>query len=302
MSAKPYQAQVALLLRIIPTLEKEPSLAMHGGTAINLFIRDMPRLSVDIDLTYVPLGDRETSVANIRTALERITQELQHVLQNPRIVMNERGDKLTCSLNGVQVKVEVNNTMRGLIGKPELRILCDKAQQEFKAFCRVQTVPLAQVYGGKICAALDRQHPRDLFDVKYMLEKEGFTPEIKRGFIACLLSSERPLNEMLTPNFKDERLTMTNHFEGMTNEPFSYGEYEETRLKLLEAIHAHLRDEDRAFLLSFKSGEPEWERYGYAYLEVFPSIRWKLQNIQRLKRDNPEKYQVQYKALKDKLS
>lgn len=193
MSAKPYQAQVALLLRIIPVLEKEPSLAMHGGTAINLFIRDMPRLSVDIDLTYVPLEDRETSVSNIRAALERMTKELEKALQNPRIVMNERGDKLTCSLDGVQVKIEVNNTARGLIGKPEQRILCERAQREFKAFCRVQTVPLAQVYGGKICAALDRQHPRDLFDVKYMLENEGFTPDIKHGFIACILSSERPI-------------------------------------------------------------------------------------------------------------
>lgn len=301
MSNRPYKEQVALLLRIIPVLEKEKVFAMHGGTAINLFIRDMPRLSVDIDLTYVPLEDRETSVRNIGAAVRRVAAELQHVLQNPRIDINERGDKLTCSLDGVQVKVEVNNTARGLIGAPEMRVLCERAQKEFRTFCRIQTAPLGQIYGGKICAALDRQHPRDLFDVKYMLESEGFTLDIKRGFMACLLSSDRPLNEMLRPNFKDERLTMTNHFEGMSNEPFSYAEYEATREKLVKTIHEKLTPDDRAFLLSFKNGEPEWERYGYADLEPFPSIRWKLQNIRKLKQDNPAKHKDQLEALKEKL-
>lgn len=61
-----YKNQVALLLSILPEVAKEKDLAVHGGTAINLFVRNMPRLSVDIDLTYIPVRDRTTSLLAIR--------------------------------------------------------------------------------------------------------------------------------------------------------------------------------------------------------------------------------------------
>ena len=53
--ASPYYAQVRLLVRELPVVAKETCFALKGGTALNLFVRDMPRLSVDIDLAYVPL-------------------------------------------------------------------------------------------------------------------------------------------------------------------------------------------------------------------------------------------------------
>ena len=98
-------------------------------------------------------------------------------------------------------------------------VLTDKTQQDFNAFCSIQVVPLAQLYGGKICAALDRQHPRDMFDVKYLLENEGFTKEIKMGFLLLLLCSSRPIHEMLNPNLKYQEEAMANQFAGMSTEP-----------------------------------------------------------------------------------
>ena len=67
-----YRRQVALLIRILPLVAQEASFALKGGTAINLFVRDLPRLSVDIDLVYLPVADREMSLAAIRAGLARI--------------------------------------------------------------------------------------------------------------------------------------------------------------------------------------------------------------------------------------
>ncbi len=72
-----YKKQVALLLSVLPEVAKESCFALHGGTAINLFVRDMPRLSVDIDLTYIPIEDRVTTFANISIALEKIKTTIE---------------------------------------------------------------------------------------------------------------------------------------------------------------------------------------------------------------------------------
>jgi len=61
MIADIYRSQVELLLRVLPYVAKEKVFALKGGTAINLFVRDLPRLSVDIDLTYLPFEDRATA-------------------------------------------------------------------------------------------------------------------------------------------------------------------------------------------------------------------------------------------------
>jgi len=65
MIAPQYRAQVDLLLQTIPFIAEENIFALHGGTAINLFVRDMPRLSVDIDLTYLPIDNRKKALSNI---------------------------------------------------------------------------------------------------------------------------------------------------------------------------------------------------------------------------------------------
>jgi len=72
-----YRRQVALLIKTLPLVAAETAFALKGGTAINLFVRDMPRLSVDIDLTYVPVADRESSLKEIDAAIRRIGKEIE---------------------------------------------------------------------------------------------------------------------------------------------------------------------------------------------------------------------------------
>jgi len=298
MARQNYKKQVALLLEILPEVAKENCFAMHGGTAINLFIRDMPRVSVDIDLTYLPIEDRATSLKNIAAALERIKASIEKRIPNVRIRHRHDVGKLLISTQGRDIKLEVNLVGRGTFLPPETMSLCQRAQDEFEAFCAMPIVPLGQLYGGKICAALDRQHPRDLFDVKYLLAGEGFTDDIKTGFLLCLLASDRPIHEVIRPNFQGQRQTMSNQFDGMSEEPFTYEDYEAVRVQLVKTIHARLTEQDKKFLLGIKNLAPDWSLYDFAR---FPAVQWKLQNLQKLKESNPGKHREQYEALRDRL-
>tara|TARA_Y100000815_G_C13312455_1_gene489105 strand:- start:493 stop:1386 length:894 start_codon:yes stop_codon:yes gene_type:complete len=293
-----YKQQVSLLLQVLPEVAKEPNFALHGGTAINLFVRDMPRLSVDIDLTYIPIEDRKTSFKNIIDGLDHIKTKLEKILPEATIILKKETLKLQVTTVKAQIKLEVNQINRGVMDKTVTLPLCEKTQEEFDAFCAVPVVPLGQLYGGKICAALDRQHPRDLFDVKYLLENEGFTDEIKKGFLLLLLSSNRPLHEMLHPNFIDQRKTLLNQFEGMSPEPFTYGDFEKIRKELIKEIHQNLTAEDKEFLLGFGQGTPNWDIYDF---ERFPAVQWKLHNLINLKNRNPKKHESFVTSLKNVL-
>ena len=296
---KVFKQQVSLLLNVLPEIAKENCFALHGGTAINLFIRNMPRLSVDIDLTYLAIEDRETSLKHITAALQRIRSSILKVIPTASVNPGADNGKLLVSANGVLVKIEVSLVNRGILQEPNEFVLCEKAQNSFDAYCLMPVVPIGQLFGGKIVAALDRQHPRDLFDVKYMLENEGFTNQIKEGFIFFLLCSERPLHELLSPNFKDQRSAHENQFLGMTEEPFDYDDFESTREKLVQVVSQGLTQRDKAFLLSVNELNPDWSVYNF---QKFPSVLWKMQNLRKLRDNNPEKYKVHLEILKEKFS
>lgn len=294
-----YKKQVRLLLDVLPEVAKETCFAMHGGTAINLFVRDMPRLSVDIDLTYVEIAERNETLEGINAALLRVKERIEGLRPLIRVQHKEKVCKLQLDERGVMIKIEVNMVGRGLIGDALRAPLCDKAQEEFDAFCVTPIVPMAQLYGGKICAALDRQHPRDLFDVKLLLDNEGFTDEVKRGLLFGLVSSNRPTHEMLNPHLLDQRVAFENQFEGMSAVSFSYDEYEATRLQLIEAIKIGFNENDKEFLLSVNRLAPNWTIYDY---QAFPSVKWKLLNLEKFKDQQPDAYQQQLEKLEKVLA
>ena len=293
-----YKNQVALLLQVLPEVAKEKCFALHGGTAINLFIRDMPRLSVDIELTYFPIEDRDKSFQKIIAALGHIKGNLEKILPKAVITLKEKILKLQITTAKAQIKLEVSQINRGILNELVELPLCDKAQEEFDAFCSISVVSMGQLYGGKICAALDRQHPRDLFDIKDLLENEGFTDEIKKGFILLLLSCNRPINEMLEPNLIDQREAMINQFDGMSSEPFTYEDFEKTRETLIDTIRQSLTAKDKEFLISFSNLTPDWSIHDF---ERFPAVQWKLQNLTKLKKKNLGKFDAFHIALTEML-
>lgn len=292
-----YIRQTELLLRVLPNIHEPGVFALHGGTAINLFHDEMPRLSVDIDLTYLPIKDRETDLKSIKANLEEIAKELRRVVPgiqvtNPNHVMGEY--KLFCNLKGVQVKIEVNTINRGVIGDVENRMLCITAQEKFDQFFEMRTVPRNQLYGGKIIAALDRQHPRDIFDTMRLLDKESLDEEIVRGFLFCLLSSSKPMHEILEPVFKDQQSAIDTQFKGMTDVDFTYGVYEHQRIRLLEAILKSLSGQHLQFLRSIAENKPDWI---FGDWSNFPGISWKLKNLLELEKNNKSKFHEQIEAL-----
>lgn len=283
-----YKKQVSLLIRIMPSVYRIKDFAVHGGTAINLFHKNMPRYSVDIDLTYIPIQGREESLSAINSLLEQLKINIERSIPGIRIYSRYDICKLQCTLNGASVKIEVNVTKRGIIGKTEDKLLCERAQQVFSMACVARTVSYSQLYGGKIAAALSRQHPRDLFDCKYM-DISSFD-EVKDGFMLCLLGSDKPIIESLQPNIIDQADALENQFRGMSDVEFGYADYEAARLNLISLVNTSLTDADKDFLVSFEDGSPDWGKCCAGDLSHFPSVMWKLHNIENLKKVNPQKH------------
>lgn len=301
MIAPNYRAQVDLLLHVMPHVAKEDCFALKGGTAINMFVWDMPRLSVDIDLTYLPFGERETAMQNIAEALQRIKERIEATIPNCRARLVPQSDgqeaKLTCQIPGAQIKIEVNTTMRGHLFPPQEMDITDAVEEEFGRFATMSVLAKAELFGGKLCAALDRQHPRDLFDVSQLYAQGGLSDDIRQGFIIGLLSSPRPIHEMIRPNLMDHRRTFETQFAGMTETPFSYEDFEATRERLIADIRAGFTEDQKRFLLSFKNAEPDWKLFPHERLKDLPAVQWKLRNIQTLKSRNPTKHTEQVKRL-----
>lgn len=294
-----YIKQVALLVKCLPIIATEECFAIKGGTAINLFFMNLPRLSVDIDLVYLPIESRDTTYQNINQALERISQRLQKI--GLKVSSNRKNEqKLICSDGVSDIKIEPNYTLRGYVFEPQLMELCPKAQDLF-GYAEARIISEAELWGGKICAALDRQHPRDLFDIYNLLNTVGINSEIKNGFISLLLAGNRPLHEMLKPNFQMDEDIFDKEFAGMTDESFTFDEAKRTFLKLVENIHTILTDEDKRFLLDFVQLKANLQAADISNLDKLPGIKWKLKNLENLQNQNPEKFQEQYDKLKISL-
>lgn len=284
-----YENQVALLVRVLPFVAEEKVFALKGGTAINLFVRNMPRLSVDIDLTYLPIQSREDSLREISEAMVRIGKSIaagvrgakvrEHILKVEGIV-----SKLFVDFEGAQIKIEVTPVSRGCVYEPVMMPLSDDVQERF-GFAETQVVSFADLYAGKIVAALDRQHPRDLFDVRDLLANEGMSDELRAAFVAYMLSHNRPMSEVLSPTRKDIELEFERGFVGMTADAVELAELLEAREAIIAEAVGKMPEAHRRFLISFKSGEPDWDLLGLPGVAKLPAVMWRQINYNKLKPD-----------------
>lgn len=299
MLNKIYLKQAEFLLRVLPHINNQEAFALKGGTALNFFWRDFPRLSVDIDLCYTKIQDRELSLIEIKDAFTIIEERLQRAFNGIKIQQKKIEGKITGLIldwNNAIVKIEANTIIRGTIFPVVNKKLCSKAENTFELTTSVNTVSFEDLYGGKICAALDRQHPRDLFDVKLLLENEGITPGIIKAFVFYLISHDRPMIEILNPGLQDISQTFINEFNGMTSNEIKLDELVDVRKKLIQIVKASLTEEQKNFILSFKNRTPNWELSGIDGIENYPSVRWKLINLERM---SNEKHAEAYKKLRE---
>jgi len=274
---------------LLPLLKSESIFALKGGSAINYFYRNMPRFSVDIDLTYLPLKSRQESLEDISVLLNRICHKIQEKEPHVQIISKKSKEanqtfKILVHRNNMTIKFEPNLIIRGSVFGAVTREICDAAKEEFQVSLRQTVLSEADLYGGKICAALDRQHPRDLFDIKILMDNEGLTEKIRKAFIVYLISHNRPINELLRPVFKDIRRTFENEFSGMSRVPIGPEDLETARESLLKAIHEQLTEDEKRFILSVKERRPEWEKHGVNGIEKLSGVQWKLHNLNLMDR------------------
>ena len=284
-----YRQQVALLIRALPFVAKEQVFALKGGTAINLFLRDMPRLSVDIDLTYLPVEDRATSLAAIDGAMLRIKERIKQGIAGANVHASRTADekivtKLIVRAGTAQIKIEVTLVLRGAVYDPIVTGVVPAVEDAF-GFAEMQVVSFADLYAGKIVAALDRQHPRDLFDVCSLLATEGIDDALRRAFLVYLLSHNRPMAEILAPTRKPLQEEFRRGFAGMTREPVALADLEAAREAIIAAMVAEMPEGHRRFLLGFKRGQPDWSLLGLPDAQNLPAVRWKQRNLEQLAAD-----------------
>lgn len=299
-----YIETARLLIQIAPLVFVDDQFGLKGGTAINLFLRDMPRLSVDLDLVFTDhTVGREDALARINAAVREAAKRLR--ARRMEVYVPEAGadgeTKLMVRRGPAEVKVEINTVMRGTVHRVRRANLTPVARDTLFADLEIPVLAAEDVYGGKLVAALDRQHPRDLFDVMELYRNGGITPGIRRAFVVYLASHNRPVHEVLFPELRDIQMDYERNFVGMTAQPIRLDALLETRERMITELHAGLDADERRFLLSLVKAEPEWDLLGIPHVSELPAVRWKLQNLARLKRERAEQFDLQYTALADRL-
>jgi len=305
MMEKSYVDTVRLLLESVPVIFQTPHFAMKGGTAINLFVQNMPRLSVDIDVVYTDhTAPRVAALKAISDGLNQIQKQLVRVKLDAQIAATGKGDeiKMFIQRGPIQVKVEVNHVFRGTVLPVENRALNAEARRVFTTELSAPVLAPAELYGSKLVAAMDRQHPRDIFDVRGLYEQGGLTPEIVECFVCYLAGHNRPVHEVLFSNDVDLTTAFDNEFVGMTQHPITLAELQKIRAKLKKELPARLTDRQREFLIGLVAGEPDWSLMQCPHLQKLPAIQWKLQNLVRLKKSNPKKFAQQAEELRKRFT
>ena len=295
-----YLDTARLLIQVAPLVFADGAFALKGGTAINLFMRNMPRLSVDLDLVFT----------DHRMPRDQALQRIDEALRQAAARLNARGfqtrtrgaaggleTKLMVRRGSIEVKVEVNFVMRGTVHPVRNAALARRARDLLMADVELPVASLEDVYGGKLVAAMDRQHPRDLFDVMQLFAYEGITPSIRRAFVVYLASHNRPVHEVLFPAERDIAQEYERTFQGMTADTVELADLLTVRKRMMVELPGSLDPDERRFLLSLVNNKPDWPLLEIPHADELPGIRWKLNNLGHLQTSNPKKFNEQREAL-----
>lgn len=294
-----YHRVVQLLLDAAPEIFRRGSFILKGGTAINLFVRELPRLSVDLDLVYADYTlSRDEAIAAIAGDLEEASRRLEKRGIHARSGSHAGPEtKLFLERENIRVKIEVNQVFRGSLLPSVALNLTDLAQELFFTELKLPVLAREELYASKLVAALDRQHPRDLFDMWLLLNAEGISPSMVDCFVCYLAGHNRPVHEVLFNSPKPLTRIFQNEFLGMTRQAIELDALERTQTHLLQAVPAMLEGHHREFLLTLVNGLPDWSLLPFPHLQDLPAIKWKLKNLLHLQKTHPAKFDAQRREL-----
>ena len=295
-----YADTVRLLLAVTPEVFANDIFAMKGGTAINLFVQDMPRLSVDIDVVYRPWQvARDEALKAINGELVAIAQRVEPLGMQTRLVRaKDLGDtKLIVENETSQVKIEVNVVFRGTVLPIERKALSAKTSDLFGVEFDAPILARDELYAGKLVAALDRQHPRDLFDVWQLYESGGLSDGMVECFVIYLAGHNRPPHEVLFGNDKDIAAEFERAFVGMTEVDCALETLLAARARMREELPQRLSANHRRFLSGLVRAEPDWSLVQCPHAAELPALRWKLANLEAFRKRRPDDFAAQAAAL-----
>ena len=285
-----------LMLLAAPHVFRAPDFAMKGGTALNLFLHDMPRLSVDIDIAFIDhTKSRDEALKSIRQELQSLCERIEPLgLRGTLISTGDSEDvKIIITRGAVSMKVEVNYNFRGTLLPPRDARISELASRSFAMDFSIPSLAREELYAGKLVAALDRQHPRDFFDVREMFLKDHLDAGVVDCFVCYLAGHNNTVHGVLFS--KDKKITSLyeEQFVGMTTHPVSLAELQEARSNLRSALLTNLQERHKEFLLGLVRLEPDWSLMPFPHLRELPALKWKILNLEKLRRTNPKKFELQ---------
>jgi predicted nucleotidyltransferase component of viral defense system len=291
-----YVDAVRLLLAVAPVIFESPHFALKGGTALNLFVQDLPRLSVDIDVVFTDHTlERDTALRVIGDSLQAAKGKLERMGYSATVRKTQTGDeaKLMVASHTSQIKVEVNYVFRGTLLPDARRSLVPLARDLFTTAMELPVLAIPELYGSKLVAALDRQHPRDWFDLAAMIDVVGLDATTVDCFVAYLAGHNRPVHEVLFSSDKPLDEVFQSDFVGMTTAETPLQRLITTRQHIRRELPGVLTDAHRRFLVSFVRAEPDWSLMPFQHLRDLPAIRWKLFNLEKLRTANRARFERQ---------
>lgn len=277
---------MAMVLDTLPSVIQVDSFALKGGTAINLFEQPLPRFSVDIDIQYLPQEDTyEEAHKNLSKAMNEIAARVQtNTNYRANRVMPHRLRIVSSHNQNIQIKVETNPITRGHLLETRLMdiLVPDTITGNFGV--ELPTTPVlsrAELYGGKLVAAMSRQNPRDFYDLHKLLESDGgINHEIGAMFLVLALSAPRSIGKLLNP--PSDMMTIEQYetlIEPMMIDHASHGDLCKSFNRCKIMVQQQLTPDRQEFLLSFVNLEPNWELFEYPEAQNLPAIRFRLSNL-----------------------
>lgn len=297
---KSYADTVRLLLAVTPEVFANDIFAMKGGTAINLFVQDMPRLSVDIDVVYRPWQvPREAALRAISGELDAISQRTAALGIQARLVRSkDLGDtKLIVESDSSQVKIEVNGVFRGTVLPVERKPLRARTRDLFGIEFEAPILARDELYAGKLVAALDRQHPRDLFDVWQLYKSGGISDGMIECFVLYIAGHNRPPHEVLFGKNKDIAAEYERAFVGMTEVDCSLETLLDARAQMRQELPQRLSATHKQFLSGLVRATPDWSLLECKHAAQLPALRWKVTNLEVFRKRRPADFSAQADAL-----
>lgn len=306
---KAYVDTVRLMLRTAPHVFRNPVFAMKGGTALNVFLHDMPRLSVDIDLVLTDhVMPRDQALVTIKDELNAIAERLRRLGLNSSLTKSTDGSETKLTVvhgndHRTKVKIEINQNLRGTLLPVQQMRLTETARNMFACDIDVPALAPEELYGGKIVAALDRQHPRDFFDVREMFHRGHFGPAAVDCFV-CYLAGQfkTPIHSVLFSEDEDISSLHDAEFIGMTTEEVPLAELEQARTTLRKEILNGLKDRHKEFLLGLARLEADWDLMPFPNLRELPAVRRRLENLSNKRKRNLDKFRSEYSELAKRFS